>query len=173
MAFTTICTESWRMWYATANAQSRRRTWNARRAIRSSAGRTRDHSPRQISRVAPLTSVQSWRNTMSSHPVTQPSADRHSAVTQPSLNRIPTRHSAATTPSLNRWLTAQRRFKQGFSAGIYQEGLSPSALILQLGLQHRLAACSAPAARDGLRSMLSTSKTKQTLNTLGAWNRER
>jgi hypothetical protein len=118
---------------------------------------------------------------MSSHPVTQPSADRHSAVTQPSLNRIPprhsavepNRHSAATTPSLNRWLTAQRRFKQGFSAGIYQEGLSPSALILQLGLQHRLAACSAPAARDGLRSMLSTSKTKQTLNTLGAWNRER
>ena len=61
---------------------------------------------------------------MSNHPVTQPSADRHSAVTQPSLNRIPPRHSAvepnrqsaATTSSLSRWLTAQRRFKQGFSA---------------------------------------------------------
>ena len=113
---------------------------------------------------------------MSDHPVTQPSSDRHSALTQPSLNRIaprhsavePNRHSAAITPSLSRRLRAQRRFKQGFSAGIYQEGLSLSALILQLGVEHRLAACSAPPARDGLRGMLSTSKTKQTLNTLGA-----
>jgi hypothetical protein len=118
---------------------------------------------------------------MSNHPVAQPLPNRHLAVTQPSLNRIPSRysavepnrHSGATTPSLSGWLTAQRRFKQGFSAAIYQEGLSLSALILQLGLQHRLAACSAPAARDELRGMLSTSKTKQTLNTLGAWNRER
>jgi len=118
---------------------------------------------------------------MSNHPLTQPSAYRHSAVIQPSLNRKsprysavqPNRESVVATSSLSRWLTAQRRFKQGFSAGIYQEGLSLSALILQLGLQTRLAACSAPAARDGLRGMLSTSKTKQTLNTLGAWNRER
>ena len=103
---------------------------------------------------------------MSNHPVTQPSADRHSAVTQPSLNRIPPRHSAVGS-------RLSDGLSRGSQLGIYQEGLSLSALILQLGLQHRLAACSAPAARDGLRGMLSTSKTKQTLNTLGAWNRER
>ena len=101
-------------------------------------------------------------------PVIEPLASDHRAVSLRSLSRRPSGHRAVkayghravTIRSSSRQRTAQRPFKHGYSALIFQLRFNLSAQTTQLDfIQHGYAASSAPSARGLV--VLASQRVKQ------------